>query len=39
MKVERGFSILMRGLTSNEDQNIKCSSKEVHGIKIMLNQR
>ncbi|MCX5804492.1 MAG: hypothetical protein NT010_00280 [Proteobacteria bacterium] len=36
---ERHFYILMRGLTNNEDQSIKCLSKEVHGITIMLNQR
>jgi hypothetical protein len=36
---ERHFYILMRGLTNNEDQNIKCLSKEVYGITIMLDQR
>jgi len=39
MKGKRGFFILMRGLTNNEDQNIKCSSKEVHGIKIIMFNR
>jgi hypothetical protein len=36
---ERHFYILMRGLTNNEDKDIKCLGKEVHGITIMLNQR